>query len=153
MKKLSYKHIGAIIMAVIFLCAAGLLGVSYFEKHYSAPSVADAPVKPEIKSSPDNKLPEPAVSEEQRPNKDIKDDDYISENEKEKLISRDEAKSKALSHAGVGVGGIREYEIELDRERGVIVYEIEFKSGRYEYSYEINAESGEIVKGEKEFDD
>ena len=140
-------------MAALFLCAVGLLGVSYFEKHYSAPLVADAPAQPEQKSSPDNKLPESAISEEQKPNKDIKDDDYISDNEKEKLIARDEAKSKALSHAGVNADSIREYEIELDRERGVIVYEIEFKSGRYEYSYEINAKSGEIIKGEKEFDD
>lgn len=92
--------------------------------------------------------------DDDRDDKDDKyDDDYVAPEEQEKLISKDDAKKKALSHAGVKAADIREYEIELDRERSVIVYEIEFKSGKYEYSYEINAENGKVVKSEKEFDD
>ena len=84
---------------------------------------------------------------------DDKDDDYVAPEEQEKLISKAEAKKKALSHAGVKEADIREYEIELDREGSIVEYDIEFKSGRYEYSYEINAESGKIIKSEKEIDD
>ena len=92
--------------------------------------------------------------DDDRDDKDDKyDDDYVAPEEQEKLISKDDAKKKAFSHAGVKAADIREYEIELDRERSVIVYEIEFKSGKYEYSYEINAENGKVVKSEKEFDD
>lgn len=85
--------------------------------------------------------------------KDDKNDDYVAPQEAQKLISKAEAKKKALSHAGVNEADIREYEIELDRKGNVIVYEIEFKSGKYEYSYDINAQNGKVVKSEKEFDD
>lgn len=86
-------------------------------------------------------------------NRDRYDDDYVSPEEREGLISKADAKAKALAHAGLSESDIRAYEIELDRERSVIVYEIDFKSGRFEYSYEINAKNGNVVKSEKEFDD
>ena len=33
------------------------------------------------------------------------------------------------------------------------VYEIEFDSGKYEYEYEINADTGKVIKAEKEIRD
>lgn len=45
------------------------------------------------------------------------------------------------------------YHAELDRERKTIVYEVEFVSGKHEYDYEVNAETGKIIKAEKEFRD
>ena len=66
------------------------------------------------------------------------------------LISEAEAKSIALSHAGVSAGDISNYEIKLDRDDGVYVYEIEFDTASYEYEYEINAVTGEIIKSERE---
>ena len=66
------------------------------------------------------------------------------------LISEAEAKSIALSHAGVSAGDISNYEIKLDRDDGVYVYEIEFETSSYEYEYEINAVTGEIIKSERE---
>ncbi len=81
-----------------------------------------------------------------------KDDDYEPDSSaKAELISKSEAKSKALSHAGVKADDIRDYSIELDDDEAV--YEIEFKSGAYEYSYEINAKSGKVIGSEKEKDD
>lgn len=68
-------------------------------------------------------------------------------------ISAEKAKQTALSHAGVSESDIREYDIEMDREDGIVVYEIDFKSGNFEFDYEINAETGSIIKYEKEFDD
>lgn len=69
-----------------------------------------------------------------------------------KFIEKDRAKEIALSHAGLSASEIREYQIELDYERGVAVYEIEFKSGAYEYDYYINAGTGAILKSEKGLD-
>lgn len=57
------------------------------------------------------------------------------------------AKAIALSHAGVPEASVREYEIELDMERGRLVYEIEFETdGRAEYEYEIDALNGDILR-------
>ena len=74
-------------------------------------------------------------------------------NKTESKISKTEAKNIALKHAEVKVSNIVDYEIELDKEKNSSVYEISFKSGKYEYDYEINAETGKIIKTEKEFDD
>ncbi len=69
------------------------------------------------------------------------------------LISREKAKQIALNHAGLKEANIIGYSIELDRDSAVKKWEIEFKSGKYEYDYEINAETGKILKSQKEMDD
>ena len=63
------------------------------------------------------------------------------------------AKAAALKHAGLTEGSIRELDMELDREDGVLVYEIEFKAGGYEYEYTIDAATGKILAQERELDD
>ena len=68
-------------------------------------------------------------------------------------LSADEAKAAALAHAGVTQDAVYGLECELDRDDGRAVYEIEFKVGNYEYSYEIDADSGAVLKSEKELDD
>lgn len=68
-------------------------------------------------------------------------------------ITYDEAKAIALSHAGLAETDIRHYRAEIDRERKILVYEIEFDSGKYEYEYEINADTGKVIKAEKEIRD
>lgn len=66
------------------------------------------------------------------------------------VISRDKAKSVALNHAGLKAADVRELEIELDKEKGVLVYEVSFESGKYEYDYDIDAVTGAIKFSEKE---
>ncbi len=68
------------------------------------------------------------------------------------LKTEAEAKQIALANAGVNEANITAYRIELDRDNGISVYEIEFRSAGYEYEYEINAQTGEIIKSQKEFD-
>ncbi len=71
---------------------------------------------------------------------------------KDSLISASKASSVALSHAGLKKSQVREFECELDNERGVKVYEVSFDYGRYDYDYEIDAVSGKILRSEKERD-
>ena len=68
-------------------------------------------------------------------------------------ITAEEAKQIALSHAGVAEADARAVQTELDFDRGVEVYEVEFSVGRVEYEYEINAETGEVIKAERDYDD
>lgn len=81
------------------------------------------------------------------------DNDILQTAASSTLKTKDEAKAIALQHAGLTADKIMAYEIELDNDDAVKHYEIEFKSGGYEYKYDINAESGEIIKSEKEIDD
>lgn len=67
-------------------------------------------------------------------------------------ISRDEAKTKAITHANVGNGKIRDLDIELEKERGVTFYEISFDVGNLEYEYAIEAYTGEILYNKTERD-
>ncbi|MBQ7086940.1 MAG: PepSY domain-containing protein [Clostridia bacterium] len=67
-------------------------------------------------------------------------------------ISRDEAKVKAITHAKVGNGKIRDFDIELKKERGVTFYEISFDVGNLEYEYAIEAYTGEILYNKTERD-
>lgn len=67
-------------------------------------------------------------------------------------ISKDEAKDKALKHAGVAEKDVTGLTVDLDRDDGDLRYEIDFHHGGYEYDYEINAETGELVFHDKEKD-
>ena len=62
-------------------------------------------------------------------------------------LTLDQAKAKALEHAGLSAGEVTFVEAELDRDDGRLVYELEFytSSGK-EYDYEIDAATGEVVK-------
>jgi uncharacterized membrane protein YkoI len=68
-------------------------------------------------------------------------------------VSKDEVKKTVLNHAGLKEAEVKGYRAELDRERGGLVYEVEFDSGKYEYDYEVSAETGKVLKSEKEFRD
>lgn len=68
-------------------------------------------------------------------------------------IGEAEAKKAALTHAGVSEQDISFYKMDMDVEKGVMVYEIDFKCGGYEYEYDIDARTGDIVKRQKERDD
>jgi len=69
------------------------------------------------------------------------------------LIGATNAKSIALSHAGVSFSDARGLSCELDKEDGKTVYEVDFKADGYEYDYVIDAYTGRILSREKEIDD
>ncbi len=63
-------------------------------------------------------------------------------------ISHERAKEIVFIHAGVGIEGVQNLEIELEHDDGVKKYEIEFSANGIEYEYEINAVTGTIIKFE-----
>ena len=65
-------------------------------------------------------------------------------------IGNDAALSAALTHAGLSRGSVKNIEIEIDYEYGLMVYEVEFESGSAEYEYGIDARSGDIIWVENE---
>ena len=65
-------------------------------------------------------------------------------------ITAEEAKSAALTHAGVSEGSVAQLEIEFDSEDGLMVYEVEFYAAGKEYDYDINARTSEVVKFSQE---
>ncbi len=68
-------------------------------------------------------------------------------------ITRDEAVSIALSHAGVAQSDAKRLEVDYDRDNGVNEYEVSFDYNGYEYDYDINAQTGKIITHHKEIDD
>lgn len=63
------------------------------------------------------------------------------------------AKEAAYRHAGVNAGDVLYCEWELDHKKGRLIYEIEFVVGGMEYDYDIDAETLEVVKYSKEWND
>ena len=65
-------------------------------------------------------------------------------------LTADEARNIALQHAGVNLNEVSELEIEYDVFFGIARYSVEFQVGSWELDYEIHAETGEILKNDKE---
>ena len=74
--------------------------------------------------------------------------------EQRRRITGDEALQIALEHAGVSRNQVRDIDVDLERERGRLVWEVEFevrRNGREdEYEYYIDAYTGEIVRWERD---
>ena len=68
-------------------------------------------------------------------------------------IGKDAALSAALKAAGLSKDQVKNIEIELDYEHGVMVYEVEFDRRFDEYSYDIDAKTGEVVAYDNDDDD
>lgn len=68
-------------------------------------------------------------------------------------ISSDAALAAALEHAGVGKKDAKDIEVELEREKGKLIYEVEFKAGGMEYDYDIDAYTGKVLSFHSEKDD
>ena len=68
-------------------------------------------------------------------------------------LTQDEALEKALMHAGLNRKQLDFVKkVELDREHGRKIYEISFYQGGFEYEYDVDAETGSILKFEKDWD-
>lgn len=61
------------------------------------------------------------------------------------MLTLEEAKSKALTHAGLKASDVKFAECKLDEDDGKAVYDIEFYSESKEYDYEVDACTGDIL--------
>lgn len=62
-------------------------------------------------------------------------------------IGEEEARAKALTHAGLTDGQVTFESAKLDYEDGRQVYELKFRTGKgQEYEYEIDAATGAVVR-------
>lgn len=61
-------------------------------------------------------------------------------------ITVNEAKNKAMEHAGVEKESVQFIQVDTDWDDGVQLYEVEFSADGKEYDYEISAQDGTIVK-------
>ena len=64
-------------------------------------------------------------------------------------ISRKDAKTIALTHAGISAKEADYLTAEFDYDNGQPKYEVEFYHNGYEYDYEIHAENGKIIAWDK----
>lgn len=62
-----------------------------------------------------------------------------------KYIGTAKAKEIALKDAKVNEKDVKDFEADLDLEKGKMVYEVEFEVGGIEYDYELDAVSGKIL--------
>ena len=68
----------------------------------------------------------------------------------QQLISKADARSRALQDAGVSAKAATFTKTKLDYENGRQVYEIEFVTATMEYDYELDAESGAVRERKSE---
>lgn len=80
--------------------------------------------------------------------------DELMENVAGGTLTPDEALDKALAHVNLKKDQV-DYikQVELDYEHGRKVYEVKFFDNGYEYEFDVDAESGKILKYEKDLDD
>ena len=72
----------------------------------------------------------------------------------EASITAEDAKAKALAHAGLAETDVTFIKAELDRDDGRLVYDVEFYTADYkEYDYEIDAATGEVVSYDYDVED
>lgn len=81
----------------------------------------------------------------------------LNDTELEKIaggtLTQDEALGKALEHAQLKKDQLDFVKkSEMDYEHGRKVWEIKFYQGGMEYEYDIDAESGSVLKFEKDWD-
>ena len=65
-------------------------------------------------------------------------------------IGKNAALSAALKAAGLTKDQVKNIEVKLDNDDGVMVYEVEFDRGYDEYDYDINAKTGAVVSYDNE---
>ena len=65
-------------------------------------------------------------------------------------LTRAEAESIALKHAGFDAGQVNGLRSEYDFDDGAAHYDVEFRVGQWEYEYEIHAETGAVLSFEKD---
>lgn len=78
------------------------------------------------------------------------DGNYDNSGKVSGAITKDDALTKALDHAGVKKENVYDIDIEHEMQNGRYVYDIDFDTPTNEYSYDIDSDTGEIISSSKE---
>lgn len=77
--------------------------------------------------------------------------DKVTDGAKELVaaITGDQAKRKALEHAGFTEEQITDLDVDLDRDGMTLIFEVDFEKDGVEYDYDVNAMTGEIISADR----
>ncbi len=80
----------------------------------------------------------------------IPDIQMEGEASQKEYIGAEQAAKIALDHAGLSEDEVSGLEVEMDYDRGRMVYEVEFEHGGREYEIDVDARTGAVVGSEEE---
>lgn len=109
------------------------------------PTTAPTEPKPTEPETPTTTPTEPKPTEPETPT-------TAPTEPKPQRLTREQAQTIALEHAGLTAKQVKGLEIEFDVDDGVPEYSVEFYHEGWEYDYEIHAESGKLLDWDKEYD-
>lgn len=143
LKKLSLLALSLILILSLSACGSNMDNNS---DNYVSSNDSETPLESELMPSQNNN----SANDSETPNSSGNNNQGLNETAK---ITKEEAKKIALKDAGVTENEIRDFEIELDRDNGILKYEISFEKGNDDYDYDIDANTGKIINKEKDIND
>lgn len=127
---------GKITVFIMALFLVLLAGCRPLQGEFSQAGPKDTPAPAAAESTP---VPESAPGAE------------TDGGQRDTMLTEEQAREKALAHAGLSGGAVTFTGAGLDFEDGRKVYELEFRTDTYvEYEYEIDAYTGEVISYKSE---
>lgn len=140
LRNLSLLALSLILVISLSACGSNMDNNS---DNYVSSNDSETPLESELIPSQNNN----SANDSETPNSSGNNNKGLNETAK---ITKEEAKKIALKDAGVTENEIRDFEIELDRDNGILKYEISFEKGNDDYDYDIDANTGKIINKEKD---
>ena len=140
LRNLSLLALSLILVISLSACGSNMDNNS---DNYVSSNDSETPLESELMPSQNNN----SANDSETPNSSGNNNQGLNETAK---ITKEEAKKIALKDAGVTENEIRDFEIELDRDNGILKYEISFEKGNDDYDYDIDANTGKIINKEKD---
>lgn len=143
LRNLSLLALSLILVISLSACGSNMDNNS---DNYVSSNDSETPLESELMPSQNNN----SANNSETPNSSGNNNQGLNETAK---ITKEEAKKIALKDAGITENEIRDFEIELDRDNGILKYEISFEKGNDDYDYDIDANTGKIINKEKDIND
>lgn len=143
LRNLSLLALSLILVISLSACGSNMDNNS---DNYVSSNDSETPLESELMPSQNNN----SANDSETPNSSGNNNQGLNETAK---ITKEEAKKIALKDAGITENEIRDFEIELDRDNGILKYEISFEKGNDDYDYDIDANTGKIINKEKDIND
>ena len=148
MKNKFLRNLSLLALSLILILSLSACGSNMDNNsdNYVSSNDSETPLESELMPSQNNN----SANDSETPNSSGNNNQGLNETAK---ITKEEAKKIALKDAGITENEIRDFEIELDRDNGILKYEISFEKGNDDYDYDIDANTGKIINKEKDIND